>query len=202
MAKHRLPILLILCSVLLISCGPSASRSGPGTGSTRIDAKALSTKLDRADIDYMVKENLDALFDSRFWIRDVEGADRAPIVAILPIRNETAEHIDDEMGILLSSIETTLVNSGDVQVVTRERQEQMIQELGMQRRPEIDSTTAGQLGKQLGAQYYVTGKLGAVAERVKKTRRMQYNLFLQLIEIETSLVKFQHESVRTKQVKG
>ncbi len=57
------------------------------------------------------------------------------IVTIFPIENNTAEHLDDEMGILLSSIETSLVNSGLVNVVSRERQNQMVLELGMQRAP-------------------------------------------------------------------
>ena len=48
----------------------------------------------------------------------------------------------------------------------------------------------------------VTGKLTAVDERLKKTRRVQYSLFLQVIEIESGRVRFQFESARTKALKG
>ncbi len=61
----------------------------------------------------------------------------------------------------------------------------------MQRGSHMDPATAGRLGKQLGA----------VAERMKKMRRMQYNLFIQILDIETSMVKFQNEAVRSKAVK-
>jgi len=200
-SKHMV-FFLIICSIFLVSCGPKAVRGGPGTDNAKLDQKALSTKLDRLDIEYMVNETTTALFDSRFWKKEIEYSDgKPPVIAILPIRNETAEHLDDEMAILLSSIETSLVNSGMINVVSRERQAQMVSELGMQQGATFDPASAGRLGKQLGAKYYVTGKLGAVAERLKDMRRMQYNLFIQILEVETSMLKFQHEAVRSKGIK-
>lgn len=186
-----------------VACGPKATRGGPGTSNAKLDEKALSTKLDRLDIQYLVDQNINALFNSVFWKREIDPptGGSLPIVTIFPIENNTTEHLDDEMGILLSSIETSLVNSGLVSVVSRERQNQMVSELGMQRGGHMDPSSAGRLGKQLGAKYYFTGKLGAVAERQKKMRRMQYNLFIQVLDIETSMVKFQHEAVRSKALK-
>lgn len=191
-------VVLIISSFFITSCGPKAMRGGPETGNTRLDQKALSTKLDRMDIEYLVEENRKALFKSPFWKQTIEISQKEPIIAILPIENNTSEHIDDEMAILLSSIETSLVNSGKVRVVSRERQQQMIAELGLQQGAAFDSSTAGSLGRQLGAAFYITGKLGAVTERQKKMRRVQYNLFIQLIEVETSMVRFQNEAVRSK----
>jgi len=195
--------LLLSLFLFSVACGPKATRGGPGTTNAKLDQKALSTKLDRLDIQYLVDENLNALFNSPFWKREIDPptGGKLPIVTIFPIENNTAEHLDDEMGILLSSIETSLVNCGLVNVVSRERQNQMVLELGMQRGAHMDPATAGRLGKQLGAKYYVTGKLGAVAERMKKVRRMQYNLFIQVLDIETSMVKFQNEAVRSKALK-
>jgi hypothetical protein len=202
---RQLFLLGLLLSLFLFSvaCGPKATRGGPGTSNTKLDEKALSTKLDRLDIQYLVDENTNALFNSVFWKREIDPptGGSLPIVTIFPIQNNTAEHLDDEMGILLSSIETSLVNSGLVNVVSRERQNQMISELGLQQGALMDPASAGRFGKQLGAKYYFTGKLGAVAERMKKVRRMQYNLFIQVLEIETSMVKFQHEAVRSKALK-
>jgi len=192
--------LLISLFLFSLACGPKAIRGGPGTNNTKLDEKALSIKLDRLDIQYLVDQNITALLDSAFWKREIDPptGGSLPIVTIFPIENNTAEHLNDEMGILLSSIETSLVNSGLVNVVSRERQNQMISELGMQRGAIMDPASAGRLGKQLGAKYYFTGKLGAVAERQNKVRRMQYNLFIQVLDIETSMVKFQHEAVRSK----
>ena len=50
----------------------------------------------------------------------------------------------------------------------------------------------------------VAGKesLTASDERLKRQRRVQYSLFLQVIDVETSLIKFQQTVDRTKAVKG
>jgi len=161
----------------------------------------MSTKLDKKDLDYLVEQNLSALYASTFWTTEVAGRGR-PFVAIFPIRNETSRHVDDEMATLLSSIETSLVNSGAVNVVSRERQNAMLAEIDYQHGAGMDPATAARVGRQLNAKYYITGKLGAVDERLKKTRRVQYSLFIQVIDVETSLIKFQHESIRSKAVKG
>ena len=42
----------------------------------------MSTTLDRVDIDYLVEQNLSAMYSSGWWARDVQGAPQAPIVAI------------------------------------------------------------------------------------------------------------------------
>lgn len=193
---------LAIGGLTLSGCAPVVARGGPGTGNDELDEGALSTTLDKVDLDYLVQENLDALYKSAFWARDVEGNRRSqPLVTIFPIRNETTEHIDDQMAQLLSSIETSLVNSGEVRVVSRERQAAMIREAGMQHRAEIDPATAARIGRQLGARYYFTGKLSAVDERMKKTRRVQYALFLQALDVETSEILFQNETARSKAIK-
>ncbi len=185
-----------------LGCSPVVSRGGAGTKNPGLDDAALSTGLDKADLDYLAEENLNALFDSGFWQREIlDHPNSQPIVAIFPFRNDTSEHIDDQLATLLSSVETFLVNSGSVGVVSRERQAEMMREVRYMQSGEIDPLTAATIGRQLGAKYYFTGKVGAVDERLKKQRRVQYSLFMQVIEVETSLVKFQNETARSKAIK-
>lgn len=191
----------MIAAMALSSCAPVVSRGGPGTLNPGLDEAPLSTKLDRKDLDYLVEQNLSALYSSSFWTGEVAGRSR-PFVTIFPIRNDTSRHVDDELATLLASIETSLVNSGAVHVVSRERQSQMLAEIDYQNGAGMDAATAAKIGRQLNAKYYITGKLGAVDERLKNTRRVQYSLFLQVIDVETSLIKFQHESIRSKAVKG
>jgi len=185
----------------IASCAPVVSRGGPGTLNPGLDEAPLSTKLDKKDLDYLVEQNLSALYSSAFWTGEVAGSGR-PFVTIFPIRNDTSQHVDDEMATLLSSMETSLVNSGVVNVVSRERQSAMLDEIDYQNSVGMDAATAAKIGRQLNAKYYITWKLGAVDERLKKTRRVQYSLFIQVLDVETSLIKFQHESIRSKAVKG
>jgi uncharacterized protein (TIGR02722 family) len=195
--------LLVLSTALAgtVGCKPKAVRGGPGTDNPNLDQGAMGTGLDRVDIQYLVDENLNAMFASPFWGRDVQGsASGPPIVAIWPIKNATTHHLDDQMLTLLSDIETTLVNSGSVSVVSRERQSEMVAEAQLQNSDIFDPSTAARLGAQLGAKYYITGKVTANEERFDNERRVQYSLFLQVIEVETSLVKFQFTSERSKAI--
>jgi penicillin-binding protein activator len=184
-----------------VACAPRAMRGGAGTDNPGMDAPAMSTTLDRADIDYLVSQNIEALYSSRFWLGEIAGEGTPPIFAIWPIENSTSEHLEDQMLTLLSSIETSLVNSGEVQVVAKSRQAALAREIGIQQGAIYDAERAARLGRQLGASYFVTGKITGVDERLQKTRRVQYSLFLQVLELETGLVKFQHEATRSKALK-
>ncbi len=139
---------------------------------------------------------------SPFWQESVKGASKPPVVAIWPIQNATTQHLDDQMLTLLSSIETSLINTGRVLVIDRSSQESLAREIGVQQGSAYDPRTAQRMGRQLGAQYFFTGKITSVDERLNKTRRVQYTLFLQVIEIETGLIRFQNEVARSKALEG
>lgn len=189
---------VLLASALLAGCAAEAIRGGEGTANPDLDRAAFSVKLDRDDITYLVDDYLKKLEPSRFWQETVKGAAKPPTVAIWPIQNATSQHLDEQMLTLQSSIETALVNTGAVRVVDRSRQNSLARELGIQHGAAYDPSTAQRLGRQLGVQYFFTGKITSVDERLNKQRRVQYTLFLQVIEIENGLIRFQNEVARSK----
>jgi hypothetical protein len=197
-----LSVLALFGALASTGCGPKAARGGEGTDNPNMDQPALSTQLDLVDIQDLVAKNLNAMTTSGWWGKDVQAAADAPVVAIWPIMNASSEHIDDQMLALLSEIETTLVNSGAVKVVSRERQHEMAEEVGVQAGAAFDPATAAKVGRQVGAKYYITGKVTSTDERLSDTRRVQYSLFLQVIEVETSMIAFQFTSKRSKAVEG
>jgi uncharacterized protein (TIGR02722 family) len=192
----------ILMSIVLVAglagCGPKAWRGGPGTEHPQLDEPAMSVTLDRRDIEYLVSENVKAFQQSPIWNETIIKADAPPFVAIWPLQNATTQHIEDQASAILSSIETHLVNSGRVRMVSRERQAELVSELRLRQSDIYDPATAGKLGRQLGAQYFVTGRITSVDERFKGTHRLQYSLILQVIEVETGLIRFQNEAIRSK----
>ncbi len=197
-----LSFLALLAAGLMTGCATEVLRGGEGTDNPDLDADALSIKLDREDINYLVANYLKALEGSRFWMGDVQRAADRPLMAIWPVQNATSQHIEDQLTTLLSSIETSLVNTGDVRVVDRSTQDALVREIGVQQGAAYDPSTARRLGRQLGVQYFVTGKITSVDERLNKRNRVTYSLFLQVLEVETGLIEFQNEVTRTKQVKG
>src|SRR5262245_34406983 len=122
-----LTIALPVLGVGMLGCKPKAVRGGPGTENPNLDEGAMSTTLDRVDIDYLVDENLGAMFGSGWWAGNIQSSPGGPpTIAIWPIKNATSMHLDDQMLMLLSQIETKMVNSGAVSVVSRERQAEMV----------------------------------------------------------------------------
>lgn len=199
---NRFAVVLTLIALpALAGCVAQAVRGGEGTANPDLDRAAMSVTLDRDDITYLVSDYLARLEASSFWQQTIKGAPATPVFAIWPIQNATTQHLDDQMLTVLSSIETALVNTNAVLVVDRSRQQDLAQEIGIQQDAIYDQRSAQKLGRQLGAQYFFTGKITSVDERLNNTRRLQYTLFLQVVEIETGVIRFQNEVARSKALK-
>ncbi len=193
------PLAISFALVATAGCRPKAVRGGEGTENPGLDNAAMSTGLDRKDLEDLMKTNMGSLTTSPLFAT-WQAAQSPPVIAIWPIKNDTSEHLDDQMLTLLSDMETELINSGVVAVVSRERQEELMAEANMQQGADFNPAMAAQIGRQIGAQYFLTGKLQAVDERQKGERRVQYTLFMQVLEVENSLIRFQTKSERTKAI--
>lgn len=191
-------VMLMSLAAFTAGCSARALRGGEGTANPDLDRQAMSVTLDRDDITYLVSDYLTRLEASAFWQQTVRNEPKRPVVAVWPIQNATTQHLDDQMLTLLSSIETALVNTNNVLVADRSRQAELADEIGVQRGAAFDPASAQKIGRQLGARYFVTGKITSVDERLNKMRRVQYSLFLQVLEVETGLIRFQSEVARTK----
>lgn len=173
---------------------PTYVRGGEVEG---FEDQAMGTTLDKRDLDQLLHDNLKALMASgiaRQWNEDRSK----PTLAIYPLANETTEHVGSQLDALLSDIETFMVNSNLVTVVSVERQRQMIAELEKQRGGGFDAKNIAEYNKQLGAKYYITGKVYASDQRAEDERRVQYFMFMQVIDVATSAVVFQNKSAVTK----
>jgi hypothetical protein len=187
---------LAALSLGLSACGPSYVRGSQVKG---LDDQAMSTGIDKRDIEQLLHDNLASLMASP--LAHAWAAERSrPTMAIYPLANETSEHIDSQLQALLSDVETFMVNSQLVTVVSVERQMQMIQELEKQHGGGFDPRHVAEYNKQLGAKYYVTGKVFTSDERVEDERRVQYFMFMQVIDVATSAVVWQNKAAFTKAI--
>jgi uncharacterized protein (TIGR02722 family) len=191
----RLGALLLLSSVCLAGCGPKAVRGEEVAG---LDDQAMGTGLDKRDLQKLLHENLNALESSAVVKR--WQAESQPRLAILPFRNETSEHIDSALQSLSSDIETKLVNAGHVRLISREMQDQLSEEVRKQQSDAFAPGTIAAWGKQAGARYFITGKVFSSDEMFDGERRVQYSLFMQVLDVETSDVLFQNKTSLTKAI--
>lgn len=183
------------CLALGACGGPQAVRGEQVEG---LDDEAMSTGLDKRDLQKMLQENMKAMQSSAViqrWQKE-----NRPTLAVMPLRNETSEHVDAALESLLSDIETTLVNAGHVQVVSLERQPQIVEEVRRQYSDAFDPAAVARWGKQIGARYFVTGKVFSADERQDEERRVQYFLFLQVLDAETGAILFQNKTSLTKAI--
>lgn len=191
---------LLICSIALLTlflAGCGQPKYVRGSEEPRLDEYTMSLRFDRKDLDELYDANIDALLSSSI-VRRWERERPEPVVAIFPMRNETSEHISSQLKTLLSRFETDLVNRTAASVVSHENQPELIDEVIRQQSDAYDPQRLARYGRQLGAQYFVTGKVYDVAERVKSERRVQYFMFVQVIEVETGQVHFQNEAKLTK----
>jgi hypothetical protein len=154
-----------------------------------LDDEAFSTGLDRRDLQKMLHENMQQLQQSAVIKRWQQ--EQRPTVAVMPITNETSEHV-------ITDIETTLVNAGHVRVISLQDQPQIMDEVRRQYSDGFDRTQVARWGRQVGARYFVTGKLFSTDERNEGERRVQYFLFIKVLDAETSDILFQYKSMVTK----
>jgi penicillin-binding protein activator len=193
----RFGTLAVVTAVALsaAACGPKAVRGDEVAG---LDDQAMSTGLDRRDLQKLLQENMKAL-ETAPVIKRWEG-EQMPAVAVLPLRNETSEHVESALDALISDIETTLVNAGHVRVISMEQQGSLIAQIRQQYSGAFDPAQISTWGKQVGARYIVTGKVFTSDERQDGERRVQYFMFIQVLEVETGQILFQHKSAVTKAI--
>ena len=196
------PPLLITSAILslgltLFACGPQFVRAGEDSDFER---SAMSTRLDREDLKKLFAECTKSL-NSGGLMKSWKGLKRdgqQATLAVLPIVNETSEHIDGALQALLKKLETDLINEDTVAVISRVNQPALLSELRAQQGAAFDKLKVAQLGRQLGAQYFLTGRVYDIAEKGAKGRRVQYFLFMQVLEVETGRIRWQMSSETLK----
>ncbi len=190
-------LLALICvgGLLLAGCKPQYVR---GSEKEDLDEYAMSLRLDRKDINKMYDETIKKMMNASIvsqWERQA-AQQEPPVVAIFPVHDDTDQNIDPT--ILLSKYETDLVNQTPVDMIQHENQQELIAEVKRQQSDAYNPKRLAPYGQQLGAQYFVTGKIYGVREQVRGEKRQQYFMFTQIIEVATGAIKFQYETGVTK----
>ena len=93
-----------------------------------------------------------------------------PAVVFFPIRNRTTDRVD--MADMTASIITALVKSSQVRVINRELREEVASELETASSPADEQ----RLGRQIGAEIAVTGRLSSISSRTGRNSLVNYYL--------------------------
>jgi penicillin-binding protein activator len=113
------------------------------------------------------------------------GGSSEPVVVVGGIYNESSEHINTNL--FMNEIEQSLLESGLVRIAaggeSREEIRQERYDQGLFASPE----TAAEFGREIGADYVMTGEVGSIVDEEGDTRSIYYQVSLELIDVETAL---------------
>jgi len=123
--------------------------------------------------------------------------DKPPIFVIYGVNNRTSEHIDTKG--FTDKLEIALLKSGKVQFVNKDQRENVEKEVGYSRSGKVDPAMRLQIGKQLGAEYMLTGRFTSIDRkepkgiRLRKGRLLYYQLTLELTSLTTNRIEWKDE---------
>ncbi|MBN2803919.1 MAG: penicillin-binding protein activator LpoB [Deltaproteobacteria bacterium] len=187
-------LILSFVSIFAVACGANYVRGDEVEG---LDEYAMSTGLDKVDLEKLFDANIESLMSSAVVSKWKEESE-PPVVSIFPIANETSEHIRESLDTLSSKMETQMINSGIATMIDHDQQSRLIEEVRKQQGGDFDQSKSADIGRQLGAKFFITGKIHSSSEKVKGEKRVQYFLFMKVVDVETGVIRWQNESNLTK----
>lgn len=179
------------------ACGPEVVR---GSDDPSVDRKAVSTSLDKEDMKRALKETLNK-FRSSPVMNQWRTENPKPLVAVFPFQNSTTEHIESQLDTILSETEAWILEAGTVRIIDQRRQHEFVAAVERTQNAAYNPANAPKYGKQMGAKYFITGHVSGNDERSEDMRRIQYFLYLEVVDVETSEKLFLAKSEITKAVR-
>ena len=175
-ALFLLPLVIVL---LLSGCGHSVKRVDPNT---RVDLSGYWNDTDlRMASDYLIKECLNTPRLNTYYITN----GRLPVIIVGRFRNNSDEHIDTS--ILSQRLEATILSSGKAEfVVSGDLRDEIRSERQDQQQGYTDDATMARIGREVGADFMLTGSVKTIVDRYDKTSTRTYFITAELTDITTN----------------
>jgi len=183
MKSTNLP-LWVACACLALSlcaCGTKV-QYGDATGVETLTANYGST-----DLQMVAAKMVQSMLATPI----IQEGNR-PVLQVATVVNKSQEHIDTQA--ITDKIRTTLLQSGKVRFSAGEVRDEMIQELQYQQGSGyVDPTTSKKIGKQVGADYLLTGAIAEILKQKDKDKDVYFKFTMNLVNLETGLIEWADE---------
>ncbi len=175
-----LSCILLVGTIAVMGCGPTKQV-------TRIDSDItvdLSGRWNDSDSRMVAEQIIDDCLN-RPWIND-HGIDTGskPVVIVGAIRNKSNEHIPTQT--FVTDIEMAFINSGKVRTVSSKEERGEIREERADQSANASIETIKRMGRELGADYMMTGEINTIEDREGGKQIMFYQTDLTLTKIENN----------------
>ncbi len=179
----------ILCMVALAMFVAGNGCSSGAKQVTRIDSDTvtdLSGRWNDTDSRLVAEEMMQDCLNHPWMTQHMQATGgKLPAVITGGVRNLGTEHIP--VGTFLADMERALINSGRVQVVASAEERG---ELRLERADQWENAspeTVKQLGRELGADYMLTGTLNTITDEEGGDKVIYYQTDLNLIDLESNV---------------
>ena len=108
-----------------------------------------------------------------------------PVIVVGGVRNQSTEHIN--VDVFMSEIERSLLNSGRFQIAAGGRERDEVRDERADQSVFASPETAAEFGREVGADYVMTGTVNSIEDQADDTRAIFYQVNIELIDVETAL---------------
>lgn len=173
-------IYLLIFLLTLGGCGSQrkVKRIDPGS---RTD---LSGRWNDTDSRLVSEKMISDALKKPWRVRFEERNDRKPVIIVGLIKNKTHEHIEPE--VFIKDIEKEFINSNLVRVVQAGEFREKLREERADQHKYASMETQARWGKELGADFMMTGILTSIVDEYKKEKTVTYQVNLELSDLETN----------------
>ncbi|HUP56533.1 MAG TPA: penicillin-binding protein activator LpoB [Bdellovibrionota bacterium] len=174
-------LLLVAGMLAFSSCGgPKAFTKGEYDDPTRVEL--LDDKFNEADMQQMADTVIKAMVACTY----VSNAPKPPVVIVERVQNRTQDHIDTKS--MTDKIRTALIKSGKVRFVNKEERGTLDEEYQYNEGENVDRVQAKKRGKQIGADYILSGALATNVQEVGNDKFIYYKITMNLTNMDTSTI--------------
>jgi uncharacterized protein (TIGR02722 family) len=172
---------------LLVSCA-GQQQFTEGKYDDMAEDRLLDDKFNETDM----RQIADAMITSLVGSPVVLESKQRPVVLVTLVKNRSEEHID--MKSMTDKIKVALVKSGKFRFTEKEVRSELAEELQYQNQSGyVDAASARQVGKQIGANYFLTGELTDRVQEVGKKKYVYYKATFNLVNIQTGILDWTDE---------
>ena len=180
----KLKLLAVFSMISLSAC----SSSMKGSYNDPSQAEILDDRWNDTD----ARKTSEAIISqvlSRPWLKEFKRSTRKkPVVIVADIENRTDEHIDTKA--LTEFIRDELINSGKVRFLNNQQRDKLLAEIKYQNSGMVSSKTRKKAGKQIGADFMLSGSISSSVHSRKGTKTVTYQTALTLTNLETSEISW------------
>jgi uncharacterized protein (TIGR02722 family) len=166
--------------------GGLAACSGNVTYEDPEGTELLSTGFSYSDLNQVASAMTDSFLGTNAW-----GGD-TPRVVFGGVENRTNQHIDTKN--VTDTIRTKLIQSGKFTIVAGDQGlDELDEEIAYQQSGAVDSAAAAELGRQLGAEYVMYGRLTSIYEKRGDVQSVFYKFTLNAVNVQTRQIIWAEE---------